>query len=236
MTRIPVTRAVGREGRAQRISRPLSALPRSPDSHTKRTERTSGATGRHLREGLEGGRVGPFPLCGSTWDEREDRSSRTDPEPLRSSRAGETRELVSAASAGRPPRLEPHNHAGLEADAESETSASARRPHRVRRRPHRQKTGLEAGQEGTAMKRTAHLLTRADVGLRSEVVQLATNHPASSYGLPVVLRHGVALGPAELPGVLVVDDPTEAGRAEAAGYRVALDFAEAEALLDGGQE
>lgn len=75
---------------------------------------------------------------------------------------------------------------------------------------------------------TAQLLS-AD--RKVEVVRLTREHASSSYGLPVVVRHGVALGPAELPGVLVVDDPVEAGRAQAAGYRVALDFREAEELL-----
>lgn len=84
------------------------------------------------------------------------------------------------------------------------------------------------------MRRSAQLLTRADVGYRTETVRLETNHPSSSYGLPVVLRQGVALGPAELPGVLVIEDPIAAGRAEAAGYRVGLNCDEAETLLDGG--
>ena len=86
------------------------------------------------------------------------------------------------------------------------------------------------------MRASSQLLTRADAGYRTEAVLLTTAHPSSSYGLPVVVRQGVAFGPAELPGVLVVDDPVDAGRAEAAGYRVAADFDEGRRLLDGGRK
>ena len=56
----------------------------------------------------------------------------------------------------------------------------------------------------------------------SEPATLTTDHAASSYGLPVVVtKRGEALGPADLDGELVIEDPIAAGRAEAAGYRVA---------------
>ena len=67
--------------------------------------------------------------------------------------------------------------------------------------------------------RTAVWLRRDD-GV-SEPVWLTTDSAASCYGLPVVERRGQALGPAEVDGELVIEDPIAAGRAEAAGYRVA---------------
>jgi len=69
-------------------------------------------------------------------------------------------------------------------------------------------------------------------GGRLRTVLVTREHAASSYGLPVVVVDGAALGPAETDGVLVVDDPVEAGRAEAAGYRVAMNLDEAHELLE----
>lgn len=77
---------------------------------------------------------------------------------------------------------------------------------------------------------TAQLLTP---GGKLRTVLLTREHSASSYGLPVVVVDTVALGPTETDGVLVVDDPAEAGRAEAAGYRVAMNLDEAHGLLEG---
>ena len=79
---------------------------------------------------------------------------------------------------------------------------------------------------------TAQLLTH---GGKLRTVRLARDHAASSYGLPVVLLDEAPVGPTETDGVLVVDDPVEAGRAEAAGYRVALNFDEAETKLFGAR-
>ena len=69
-------------------------------------------------------------------------------------------------------------------------------------------------------------------GGRLRTVLVTREHAASSYGIPVVVVDGAALGPAETDGVLVVDDPVEAGRAEAAGYRVAMNLDEAHELLE----
>ncbi len=49
---------------------------------------------------------------------------------------------------------------------------------------------------------------RRDGTAPSEPAVLTTDHPASSYGLPVVVLRGEALGPAELGGELVIEDPS----------------------------
>ena len=75
---------------------------------------------------------------------------------------------------------------------------------------------------------TAQLLTPNS---KRRTVRLARDHAASNHGLPVLLVDDAPIGPAETGGVLVVDDPVEAGRAEAAGYRVAMSLGEAHELL-----
>jgi hypothetical protein len=84
------------------------------------------------------------------------------------------------------------------------------------------------------MRASVQKLTRRDNGATEVTTMLlTTQHAASSYGLPVLVDgHGAAIGPAELgAAVLVIHDGAVAGQAEAAGYLVALDFTEADALL-----
>ncbi len=59
-------------------------------------------------------------------------------------------------------------------------------------------------------------------GTRQHAI-LTTDHPASSYGLPVVVRGGVAYGPAEVGPLSVIGeaDPVLLDAARAAGYEVA---------------
>lgn len=99
--------------------------------------------------------------------------------------------MPSAASAGRPPRHKPHNHAGLEADANSDTNASATRPPGVRWRPpspdQTETAGLSAGQEGT-MK-------------TSRTKKSPTPTPAKVTGTELLMKTPKGSGPSVAPSL-----------------------------------
>lgn len=49
---------------------------------------------------------------------------------------------------------------------------------------------------------------------------LTTDHPASSYGLPVVILDGVAVGPAECPAIVWAESDELIEAARRAGYAI----------------
>ena len=78
------------------------------------------------------------------------------------------------------------------------------------------------------MRASVTVVSRRDGALCSETWALTTDHAMSSYGIPVLVRGSDAYGPADLgPAVLVTHDPIIAGRAEAAGFSVAMNDDEA---------
>jgi hypothetical protein len=62
--------------------------------------------------------------------------------------------------------------------------------------------------------------------LDDNAAELTTDHPASSYGMPVLVRDGTAYGPGDLPAVTIVLGNTERSgsgfiaSARAAGWTV----------------